>query len=313
MAGQTWSPDASGGYLANDTLSKKIRHAAQPLMRFRQFVRKEPGYGKGKGDTVLWNRISNVSTGGGTISELSKMPEDNVTIGQGSCIVNEYGNSVPYTGKLEALSEFSVDNIVMKALKNDMAKTLDAACGAIFQSIPIHYVATGTAANPTNSFETTLSTSMARDIQAFDVKEVIDAMKSTYTIPPYDGENYVCICSVGFARALKDDSDWEDAAKYGDPERLFAGEVGRYYGCRFVEETNVLSNNLNTSYKGEAVFFGEDPVIEAVAVPEEIRAKIPTDYGRDKGLAWYFLGNWALTYGTSSTAGETKGIVVESA
>lgn len=97
--------------------------------------------------------------------------------------------------------------------------------------------------------------------------------------------------------------------KYGDPERLFAGEVGRYYGCRFVEEANVLSSTCNTSYKGEAIFLAADPLVEAVAVAEEIRAKIPTDFGRDKGLAWYFLGNWGLTYDTA-TAGEAKVIHV---
>lgn len=312
MPGQKWTPDASGGFLANDTLSKKVRHQAQPMMRFRQFVRKEPGFGKNKGDTILFDRISNVATGGGTISELNKMPEDSVTISQGSVTVAEYGNSVPWTGKLEALAEFSVDNIVMKALKNDMAKTLDAAVGAEFQTAKIKAVPTGTDAAPTTAFETTLATSATRHTQVADIKNVIDAMKSTYTIPPFDGENYVCICSVGFARTIKDDPDFEDAAKYGDPERLFSGEIGRYYGCRFIEETNVLSNAPGGTYKGEAIFFGDDPIVEGIAVPEEIRSKIPTDYGRDRGLAWYFLGNWGLTYDTS-TAGEAKIIHLTSA
>ena len=89
MPGQVWSPDASGGYLANDQLSSKLRHNAQPIMRFRQFTRKEPGFGKNKGDTLLFDRISNVATGGGTIAELNKMPEDTVTISQGSVTVNE--------------------------------------------------------------------------------------------------------------------------------------------------------------------------------------------------------------------------------
>ena len=29
-----------------------------------------------------------------------------------------------------------------------------------------------------------------------------------------------------------------------------------------------------------------DTVAEAIAVPEEIRGKIPSDYGRSKGVAW---------------------------
>lgn len=184
-----------------------------------QFVRKEPGYGKNKGDKLLFDRISNVATQGTTISELSKMPETNFTITQGEVQVNEYGNSIPWTGKLEALSEFSVNNIVLQALKNDMAKALDAAAMAELQTCKIKYAATGTAAAPTGTFDTdgTQSTAFTRDIQAFDVKEIIDYFKGTLYAPPFDGENYVCLASIGFARALKDDPDWEDAARHNWP------------------------------------------------------------------------------------------------
>lgn len=311
---QTWSPDASGGFLANDVLSKKIRHASQPLQRFRQFTRKEPGYGKNKGDTVLFDRISNVSTGGGSIAELSKMPEDSVTISQGTCQVTEYGNSIPWTGKLETLSEFDASNIFMMSLKNDMAKTLDTQVGTEFRTAPVKAVPTGTDAAPTTTFETTLSTTATRDAQLADIKNVVDEFRQTYTTPPFDGENWMCIASNGFFRQIHDDPDFQDAAKYGDPERLFKGEVGRIYSCRVVLETNVLDDTLGAAdtYKGEAIFFGEDPIVEAVAVAEELRAKIPTDYGRDKGLAWYGLMGWSLTY-DSSTAGELKVIQFTSA
>lgn len=313
--GQQWAPDSTGGYLANDTLSKKIRHAAQPLMRFRQFVREEPGFGKGKGDTILFDRIANVTTGGGSIAELQKMPEDSVSISQGTCTVDEYGNSIPWTGKLEALAAFDVQNTVVgKALKNDMAKTLDRAVGTEFKTAKVKAIATGTDTAPTTTFETTLATTATRDVQAADIKNIVDEMKSTYLTPFYDGVNFMCIGSVGFNRGIKDDPDWEDASKYGDPERLFSGEVGRYYGCRFMEETNVLANKVGNAatYKGEAIFFGDDPIVEGVAVPEELRAKIPTDYGRDKGLAWYSLMGWSLTY-DSSTAGEVKLVHLTSA
>lgn len=313
--GQQWSPDSTGGYLANDVLSKKIRHAAQPLMKFRQFARSEPGFGKNKGDTVLFDRISNVVTGGGTINELQKMPEDSVTISQGTCTVDEYGNSVPWTGKLDALSSFDVNGIVGKALRNDLAKVLDNAVGTEFQTAQVKAISTGTDVAPSTTFETTLATTATRHVQAADIKNILDEMKSTYLVPYYGaGMDYMCIGSIGFLRGLKDDPDWEDAAKYGDPERLFSGEVGRYYGCRFMEETNVLANKVGAAalYKGEAIFFGDDPIVEAVAVPEELRAKIPTDYGRDKGLAWYALLGWSLTYDTA-TAGEAKIVHLTSA
>ena len=33
-----------------------------------------------------------------------------------------------------------------------------------------------------------------------------------------------------------------------------------------------------------------------IAVPEEIRGKIPGDFGRDRGIAWYYLGGFGLVH-----------------
>jgi len=242
------------------------------------------------------------------------MPETSVTISQGSLVVNEFGNSIPWTGKLEELAEFDVENIWMRALRDDAAKTLDGAAGDEFQLLQVKYTPTGTDAAPTSTFDTdgTVSTAATRSIAAVDVKNIVDQMKSPFLVPMYDGENYLAVISVKFGRRLKDDPDWEDAAKYGDPDRLFSGEIGRYYGVRFVEESNVLANALGTTtFEAEAVFLGSDAVIEGIVVPLEMRAKIPTDYGRDKGLAWYFLGGWKVTY-ASSTNGEIRGVHVTS-
>ncbi len=310
--GQQWAPAASGGYLANPSLSAKVRSIGQPMTRFRQFVRKEPGFGKGKSDTLLFDRISNVVVGGGAITELQNMPEDNFTISQGSLVVTEYGNSVPWTGKIDALANLDVNSIATKALKNDMVKALDRAAGALFRAAPLSYIPTGTSGTPTATFQATVATAATRDVQTFDVRRIVDRLKKSF-VQPYDGENYICICSIDFAGKIKEDTagaGWVEAAKFGDPDRLFAGEIGRYYGCRFIEESNLLSNTLGTgAFSGEAVFFGEDPVVEGVVVPEELRAKIPTDYGRDMGLAWYFLGGWAATY-TTNVVGELKTIRV---
>ena len=51
-----------------------------------------------------------------------------------------------------------------------------------------------------------------------------------------------------------------------------------------------------------AFFFGAETVAEAIAIPEEIRGKIPGDYGRDKGVGWYFLGGYGIMHTTASQA-----------
>jgi len=301
---QRWAVAEEGGYLANPTLSKELRYVTQPLMRFRQYVRPVPGYGRKKGDTVLFDRVSNVLNAGRKISELERMPETSVKITQGSVVVSEYGNAVPWTGKLEELSSFDVENILLRTLRDDAAKTLDKEVAAVFQGTKV--IATPNTAGTIFSNTGTPGGTANKHVDAAFVRDVVDEMKATYLIPPYDGENYIAIVSVKFARKLRDSTEWVDAAKYGDPERLFAGETGRFAGVRFIEETNSLSQTLGTTnYNGEAVFFGSDPVVEAIAVPLEIRAKVPTDYGRDKGVAWYYMGGWALTWDTGN-AGEAK-------
>jgi len=304
MAGQVWSVSADGGYLANPKLSKTIRVAAQPMMKARQFTRLESAIGKGKGDTLDFNKISNVATQGGTIPESSKIPETKITIQRGQMTMEEYGNSIPFTGKLETLSEFSVSNIWTMALRNDMAKVIDSAVLTELKTTDLRYVPTGAASA---TWESTASATATANLNVFHVKEIVDAMKvgsfgaagDGNPVPGFDGDNYVCLASVKAIRGIKDDPDWEEAVKYGDPNRLFTGEVGRIYGVRFIEtnHTAALSNGVGTgSVLGEALFLGADALMEAVAVSEEIRAKIPGDYGRDKGLAWYFLGGFQLVW-----------------
>jgi hypothetical protein len=50
-----------------------------------------------------------------------------------------------------------------------------------------------------------------------------------------------------------------------------------------------------TAY-GEAVFFGADAIREGIVIPEEIRIDLPKDFGRDQGIAWYYLGGFVKTW-----------------
>ena len=304
MAGlQFWASNAQGGFFTNNRLSQQLRHALVPMMKFRQFVDIKEGWGRGVGDTLFYNKISKVSTAGGALVETNVMPEHQYSISRGTIVLTEYGNSIPFTGKLEALSEFNVQNPTMKVLRNDMAEVLDKRAGLEFKRAMRKYIclttATGTFQSRADATTATLATAGGAGTNIakvspsqFHFKEVIDDLKRR-NIPKYDGENYVCIASVNALRALKDSDQWLDAAKFGDPERLFNGEAGRFYGCRFIEETNLLVNTLGssagTNALGEAVVFGAEAVIEGIAVPEEIRAKVSTDYGRSQGLAWYAI------------------------
>lgn len=302
MGQQLWATDSLGGYLSNDVLSKQIRYLAQTQQKFRQFVSMEPAIGKNRGEKVLFNKISNISTAGGTLVETDTIPKRNFTIAQGSLAITEYGNSIPYTFKCQTLSDVQVPDIVKTVLRNDMSVVLDSAAAYQFKTNDYIATITNTATTTFGSQGTCLATAGA-NMSDKNVRDIIDRMK-TLLIPKYDGENYICIASTNSIRGLYD--FFEAKASQTTMAPLYRGEVGSYYGCRFVEETNFLSNaDGSNGLYGEAVFFGDDAVREGVAVPEEIRIDIPKDYGRDQGIAWYALLGFQQTW---SYAGIKNGI-----
>ena len=307
--------DAQGGYFTNPRLSEQLRYALVPLMKFRQFVDVKEGWGKGKGDTVKWNKIAKVSTAGGTLVETNTMPEHQFSVSRGTIVLSEWGNSIPWTGKLEALSEFDVNDPVQHVIRQDMAEVLDKACGLEFKKTARKYVCLTTASGTMESRAdgNTFATSNIAKVSpsVYHIQDCVDWLRQ-HNIAPYDGEDYVGIFSVNALRSIYDDGAFQDAAKYGDPERLFAGEVGRIYNCRCIRETNYLVNTLGsssgTNALGEGIIFGAETVMEGIAVPEELRQKIPTDYGRSKGLAWYGIMGWEKVW-KSADSGQNDHII----
>jgi len=123
--------------------------------------------------------------------------------------------------------------------------------------------------------------------------------------------NYICIASTNSIRGLYD--FFEAKIMQTSAKPLFSGEVGQYYGCRFIEETNRLKNTIGSGgIWGEAVFFGADAVREGIVIPEDIRIDLPKDFGRDQAIAWYFLGGFKATW-DFSTDGEARTIHLTSA
>lgn len=325
MAGQLWSVNSLGGYFYSLNLSDELRQAVQPMTKFRQFadVKDASQQGRKKGDTFTWDTVLDVATQGRTLSETNTMAETSFTIAQGTLTITEAGNSVPYSGKLEDLSKFEVKQTVMRALKNDASKWFDIACHAAFNATPLRVAPTsGTSATAITL--TTNGTATTTNNVAFNnshAKAIVDTMKER-NIPPYSGDDYY---SLGWPSALRTFKNNLESIKQYTSEgfsMIMNGEIGRYENVRYVEQTNIAkggaadsttwdpytrtNDGWDNSLSDWLFFFGEDTVAEGIAVPEEMRAKIPTDYGRSKGVAWYYLGGFGLVHTLASQARVVK-------
>ena len=294
---QLWQTDSLGGYLFSPNLSNKLRVALQPSVRFRQFADAQEAFGLGKGDNFSWNVFSDVGTQGGALNETDAMPETNFTITQNTLTVTEYGNSVPYTGKLDALSEQPVTELIHKVLKHDARKALDSAVYDQFDLTKLTVTPASGTSTSAITLETTGTPTATNNValNKTHVKLIAEQMAER-NIPAYDGENFFAIGRPSTFSQFR--TDLESIHQYTDQgwRIVMGGEKGMYEGIRFIEQTAVASEAWTNSKSDQVFFFGADTVCEAVSIPEEIRGKIPTDYGRDKGVAWYALLGYGLVH-----------------
>jgi hypothetical protein len=242
--------------------------------------------------------------------ETNTMPETNYTITQGTLTMDEGGNSVPYSGKLDDLSKHPVKTIINKVLKNDATKWFDAKAFTQFNRTLLRVVPAAAGTSTGTLTLTTNGTATGTNNIAFGkehAKLVYDLMKER-NIPGYIGDDYYALGWPSTFRKLK--NDLESIHQYTGEglKMIMNGEVGRYEKMRIVEQTNIpkggaadsitynaftnTADAWNSALSDWIFFFGSDTVAEAIAVPEEMRGKIPTDYGRSKGVAWYYLGGF---------------------
>lgn len=306
--GQLWAVAEDGGYMQSNNLSKTMRTAVEPLCRFRNMTEVEEGaVGLHRGQTFNWNTYSKIADAGRALQESERMPTSKFQITQASLTITEYGNSVPYTLKLDNFSEHDVTKVIHKVLKNDATAVMDAAAHAQFDATVLTVAPTSGTSTTAITLEVggcsiTNNVAMGSD----HIKAIVDLMEER-NITPYEGNDYMCLARPSTLRNFKDELESISIYIQEGFNSVKRGEIGQYEGVRFIKQTNVASEGWSNGKSDAAFFFGEDGVVEGPAIVEELRGKIPTDYGRDKGIAWYYVGGFGIVHNTA--AGDQNRII----
>ena len=306
MAQSTWV--SRGSVLHSPPLSEQMRMQAEPFYVYRQFSEAKDGLGANAGEAVQFSKQLRIDTRGGTLVETTTMPVNEIVFLKDSVTVTEYGNGVQYTQKIDTLSEFNMRDQFQKGIVQDQVDVIDRAIAAIYQTGEFKAVCTaaGDVTFTTNGTATATSTANPNDTS---IRKIVSYAKKKHI--PKIGGNYVAILSVEAHQGVYD--TLQAVAQYADPSFRFTDETGRYYGVRFIEDNNVLSNVLGhatTGTYGEGVLFGDEAVCEAVALPEELRFE-ETDVGRSKKLAWYSILGFKKTWSLSSDDSNSTGNGIE--
>ena len=266
--------------------SQEVLLAAQPLLKFDQFAVVKTELNVSPGMTISLLGYDNISQGG-KLTEGTQMTTKTLSTNTRQITVYEYGNAVAAS---EFLLQTSFRDVMADAavlLGRDYATVVDSEERSILET-STQIVYAGRVAG-----RASLAASNILDVRA--IKDVVEVL-STKNIPKVNGDFYVCFVHPHQSRNLRDDTAWINAAQYGDPDRIFNGEIGRIEDVIFIETTDLTVVPKTTGATPNAsvdvyksLLFGAEAFAKAVALPCEMRDNGIVDFGREHALAWYSI------------------------
>ena len=249
MAGTTLTTTGSATAGPQSTIQqyfdKKLLEQTLKTIVLDQFAFKAPLPGKAGAKTIRFFRYPESATtdvaaltegtaiGTGASKQLSMETVD-VTLAQ-------YGQIVTISDLLSAVELFNTMEQATVQNGQDAALKVDELLRNILgDSAAIQLRYAGAATN----YATVGGTDDA--MTALDILDAATNLRVNNARP--SGGYFTAVMAPEVARDLMNDDDWLEASKYGSPDQLFRGEVGRYMGVRVVSTTNPYRQNTQHTY-----------------------------------------------------------------
>lgn len=134
-----------------------------------------------------------------------------------------------------------------------------------------------------------------------DIRRAVTSLKRN-KVQPADGTDYIAFIHPDIVFSIWNDDEWRQPHTYSDTKELYAGEIGRLFGVRFIEDPDAYvfrgtPFGANEQYD-ELTIVKVDKTNKRIYVAETIST---ADTAKTKGKIW--INNKSYTV-TSSTAGE---------
>ncbi len=251
--------------LMQAVLNRHLIETTKPVLVHTQFGQKV-GIPKGKTKTITWDKMS-------PLPKATKPLEEGITP-KGSAVhitritgePKQYGNYITYTDQLDFFAHDPSPKILNynELLGDNAAETLESlAADVLSASTNVQYAGEGI----------TSRAALTDNLTVEDVRKAVRTLKGNKA-KKINGD-YICIIHTDIAHDLMSDPDWKQPHTYSDTKELYAGEIGKLYGVRFVESPDAKVF-YGTKLGGEEKGYDELSVVKVdtdgkkVYVAEEI-------------------------------------------
>jgi len=289
----TFTPSNAAG-LVQKAYDRLVEFAlrSQPLLR--SVADKRPARQAMPGSSValqIYNDLAKATT---PLSE--QVDPNSVAIGTPSIVtvtLNEYGNAVLTTRKLQLLSLADVDPAIANIVAFNMADSIDELVqteliggnNVIFASDASGVAATGTSGVTGDQL-----------LGAADIRKAVAKLRSNKAVPR-KGSLYWCAIHPEVSHDLRAETgaaSWRLPHEYQSNAEIWAGEIGNFEGAYFIESPrlyNAVDGDGTRVYR--TLLAGQQALAEAVAEePHIVIGNVTDKLMRLRPIGWYGVLGW---------------------
>lgn len=209
---------------------------AQAQLVHDQFGQKRP-IPQGSGKTIEFRTFTPLAKAMTALTEGVTPSGNQLDVTTITATVAQYGDYIVQSDVLELTA---LDNTILEA-----TKLLGRQAGLTLDTVTRNVLNAGTNVmyapkiNASTGAETAVTARTGLDATAVltvDLVEQVVTELRAQNAPTIDGD-YICILHPYAAYDLMRDPDWRKPHEYVDTENIYAGEIGKIGGCRFVTST----------------------------------------------------------------------------
>lgn len=289
-----------GANLVTQAYDRLVEFALRSVPSFRAVADKKPVSQTHAGSSVLFQLYNDLAVKTSTLTETSDVEAVAVPATTTVAVtLNEYGNSIISTRKLDLFSLADVEPALANIVAYNMNDSLDLVVRSVLaggtQVIREIAGAISTAA--------VTGVSATDTIKAKDIRYVVAKMRAANVVPRR-GSLYASYIHPEVSHDLRAETgtaSWRQPHEYVDPSGIYAGEIGTFEGVAFIESPR-LPNSQAGAGSGttqtrvyDTFIMGQQALAEAVAEePHTVIGPVTDKLMRLRPIGWYGVMGWNL-------------------
>jgi len=289
-----------GANLVTQAYDRLVEFALRSVPSFRAVADKKPVSQTHAGSSVLFQIYNDLAAKTSTLTETVDVEAVAVPATTTVAVtLNEYGNSIISTRKLDLFSLADVEpalaNIVAFNMNDSLDEVIKAVLGAGTKVIREIAGAISTAA--------VTGVSATDTIKAKDIRYVVAKMRAANVVPRRGNlfASYIHPEVSHDLRAETGTAAWRQPAEYVNPAGIYAGEIGTFEGVAFVESPRLPNSQIGSGSGTtqtrvyDTFIMGQQALAEAVAEePHTVIGPVTDKLMRLRPIGWYGVMGWSL-------------------